>query len=55
MTIDQTLLACIRKADFDYNLIENGDRILVGLSGGKDSMALVHVLNNYRKFKNFAC
>ena len=52
MTIDQTLLACIRKADFDYNLIENGDRILVGLSGGKDSMALVHVLNNYRKFKD---
>lgn len=32
-----------------YNLIEAGDRILVGLSGGKDSWALLEVLTTLRK------
>lgn len=31
----------IDKAVFDYNLIEDGDRILIGASGGKDSTALL--------------
>ena len=31
----------IKRAIFDYGLINDGDRILVGLSGGKDSLALV--------------
>ena len=38
----RTLLACIRKADQTYNLINHGDKIVVGLSGGKDSMALLY-------------
>ncbi len=32
----------IDKACFDYNLIEKGDRILIGASGGKDSTALIN-------------
>jgi tRNA 2-thiocytidine biosynthesis protein TtcA len=28
----------------DWDMIQNGDRLLLGLSGGKDSMALLHVL-----------
>lgn len=32
------------KAIYDYQLIENGDRILVGVSGGKDSLTLLEVL-----------
>ena len=27
-----------------YNLIENGDNVVIGLSGGPDSMALLYVL-----------
>ena len=35
------LSSLIDKACFDYHLIEKGDRILIGASGGKDSTALI--------------
>jgi tRNA 2-thiocytidine biosynthesis protein TtcA len=37
------------KAITDFNLIEDGDRVMVGLSGGKDSWALMQTLDNLRK------
>ncbi len=37
------------KAIFDFNLISEGDRILVGLSGGKDSWVLLDILLGLRK------
>ena len=46
------ILACIRKADQDFNLINEGDVIVVGISGGKDSISLFYLLNIYKKFSN---
>ena len=43
-------LGCLRKADQDFDLIRSGDRIAVGVSGGKDSLLLLHAMNLYRKF-----
>jgi tRNA 2-thiocytidine biosynthesis protein TtcA len=39
----------VTKAITDYRLIEDGDRVMVGLSGGKDSWALFQILDVLRK------
>ena len=46
----QKLISLARKAINDYNMIQEGDKIAVGISGGKDSIALLAALANYRKF-----
>jgi tRNA 2-thiocytidine biosynthesis protein TtcA len=37
------------RAIVDYNMIEDGDRVMVGLSGGKDSWALLQILDVLRQ------
>ena len=46
----QRLLSFIRRAVDDYGMIEDGDRIAVGISGGKDSLALLAGLAEMRRF-----
>lgn len=48
----QKLLGLMRKAIIDYNMINDGDHVAVGISGGKDSIVLLALLNRYRKFSN---
>ena len=46
----QRLLSYVRCAVEDYNMIEEGDRIAIGVSGGKDSLALIAALSTLRRF-----
>jgi len=47
--LEARLAKKVTKAITEYNLVEDGDRIMVGLSGGKDSWALLQVLDVLRK------
>ena len=44
------VLGCLRRADQDFQMIQAGDRVAVGVSGGKDSLLLLYALALYRKF-----
>jgi len=46
----QKILSLMRHAIDKYNLIQDGDRIAVGISGGKDSLILAKALKHYSKF-----
>ena len=47
--LEKKLLHYITKAIADYKMIEKGDRVMVCLSGGKDSFTLLYLLNEIRK------
>lgn len=49
MTIQQ-LLSPFRRAINDYKLIESGDKIAVGVSGGKDSLVLLTLMREFQKY-----
>ena len=46
----QRILSYVRKAIDDYNMIEDGDKIAVALSGGKDSITMLKALKNLQIF-----
>ena len=46
----QQLLSFTRKAVDEYQMIEAGDKIAVGISGGKDSLSLLYALAGLRRF-----
>ena len=46
----QQLLSRVRKAVDDYHMIEEGDKIAIGISGGKDSLTLLDALHSLQFF-----
>ena len=46
----QRLLSFTRKAVDEYSLIQEGDHIAVGISGGKDSLTLLYALHGLKRF-----
>ncbi|MFY9311839.1 MAG: tRNA 2-thiocytidine biosynthesis TtcA family protein [Tepidanaerobacteraceae bacterium] len=46
----QKLLSFTRKAIDDYKMIDDGDKIAIGVSGGKDSLTLLYALTHLRRF-----
>ncbi|MCX7883866.1 MAG: tRNA 2-thiocytidine biosynthesis TtcA family protein [Caloramator sp.] len=44
------ILGRMRRAIQDFNMIQDNDKIAVGLSGGKDSMLLLYALKQYQRF-----
>ena len=46
----QQLLSFTRKAIDEYDMIQEGDHIAVGISGGKDSLTLLYALHGLKRF-----
>ena len=49
----QKILSYVRRACSDFDLIGDGDKIAVGVSGGKDSLVLLAALAHMRKFQDY--
>ena len=46
----QKIMGQARRAIDDFNMIDEGDKIAIGLSGGKDSLTLLYALYNLRRY-----
>lgn len=46
----QQVMSLTRRAIDDYNMIEDGDSIAIGISGGKDSLTLLYALHGLQRF-----
>ena len=46
----QKLYSYVRKAVDDFGMIEDGDKIAIGISGGKDSLTLLYALSGLKIF-----
>ncbi len=42
--VSRALRHKLANAVHDFGMIQDGDRVLIGLSGGKDSLSLLHIL-----------
>lgn len=47
--VPKNITSLVGDALINFKMISNGDRILIGLSGGKDSMTLIHTLLYFQK------
>lgn len=46
----QKVMSYVRRAIDDYNMIDDGDKIAIGISGGKDSLVMLHALHGLKRF-----
>ncbi|HHX94238.1 MAG TPA: tRNA 2-thiocytidine(32) synthetase TtcA [Clostridia bacterium] len=46
-------LTKVKHAVIDFGMLEKGDKVAVGISGGKDSMALLYIMLLLKKWSNF--
>lgn len=46
----QQVFSYVRKAIDDYNMIQENDKIAIGISGGKDSLTLLYALHGLQRF-----
>ena len=51
--LSKKLLKVVGRTNAKYDLIKEGDRILLALSGGKDSLTLAHILNHRKRVVPF--
>ncbi len=49
MILSKKLTSLVGKTNARYELVKDGDKIVVGFSGGKDSLSLIHILNRMQK------
>ena len=54
INLSKRLIRQVAQANAKYSLIQDKDRVLLGLSGGKDSLALAHLLNRMQKHAPFS-
>ena len=50
LTPPKSLMRPVGRAIKDFDMIREGDRILVGVSGGKDSLSLLHILHHLQSY-----
>ncbi|NQY23764.1 MAG: 7-cyano-7-deazaguanine synthase [Campylobacteraceae bacterium] len=51
--LSKKITSLVGKTNAEYGLIKEGDKILVGFSGGKDSTTLIHALNHIKRVAPF--
>ena len=49
LPVEEQVYNCIKK----YKLIKDGDKVVIGVSGGPDSICILHVLNQLKQKLNF--
>ncbi|MGB0990018.1 MAG: tRNA 2-thiocytidine biosynthesis TtcA family protein [Halarcobacter sp.] len=53
VNLSKKISSLVGRTNAEYGLIQEGDKVLVGFSGGKDSLTLIHSLNHMKKVAPF--
>jgi tRNA 2-thiocytidine biosynthesis protein TtcA len=49
VNISKKIMKAVGKTNCEFNLVEEGDKVLLGLSGGKDSLSLAHIMKEQQR------